>query len=126
MLITGCQQPKKSKNGLVTLQGTLLVTDPDNAMPAPDNAIYLVPLPADEMVISIPVIPTDKPIQASVDNRTGEFVFTNIQPGKYIVIVLTIYNGQIPAHTENGALAVVNVEESDRNKTIQLNYLKVP
>jgi hypothetical protein len=123
VLITGCQQSKK---GLVTLHGVLLVRDPDNAMPAADNAIYLVPLPPDQMVVSVPAIPTDKPIQARVNNKNGDFVFTNIEPGKYIVMVLTISNGQIPAHTKDGALAVINVQETDRNTTIQLDYLSVP
>jgi hypothetical protein len=123
VLITSCQQ---SKNGSVTLHGVLLVRDPDNAMPAADNAIYLVPLPAEQMVISVPTIPLENPIQARVNNKNGDFVFTNIQPGKYIVMVLTISNGQIPAHKEDGSLAVIDVLETDRNTTIQLNYLSVP
>jgi hypothetical protein len=123
VLITSCQQ---SKNGSVTLHGVLLVRDPDNAMPAADNAIYLVPLPAEQMVISVPTIPLENPIQARVNNKNGDFVFTNIQPGKYIVMVLTISNGQIPAHKEDGSLAVIDVLETERNTTIQLNYLSVP
>jgi hypothetical protein len=123
VLFTGCQQ---SKNSLVTLHGMMLVKDPINAMPAEDNAIYLVPLPSDQMVISVPSIPSDNAIQARVDNKTGEFVFSKISPGKYVIIVLTIYGGQIPAKMENGSMAVINVQESDLNKTVELNNLFVP
>jgi hypothetical protein len=123
VLFTGCQQ---SKNSLVTLHGLMLVKDPINAMPAEDNAIYLVPLPSDQMVISVPSIPSDNAIQARVDNKTGEFVFSKISPGKYVIIVLTIYGGQIPAKMENGSMAVIDVQESDLNKTVELNNLFVP
>jgi hypothetical protein len=123
ILFTGCQQ---SNNGFATLHGRLLVTDPLNAMPAEDNAIYLVPLPSDQMVISVPAIPVDNPIQARVDNSTGDFVFSKIKPGKYVVIILTIFNGQMPAKMDNGSLAVIDVQESDLNTTVELNFLRVP
>jgi hypothetical protein len=122
-LFTGCAG---SQNNLTTLHGMLLVTDPDNAMPAADNAIYLVPLSTDQMVITVPSIPYDTAIQAQVKNETGEFTIKNVQAGKYIIMVLTIYKGEIPARTEAGSLAVIDVTESDLGKTIELNYLQVP
>jgi hypothetical protein len=138
ILLMGCQNSKiqdtrippytfrTSKPGSVTLHGELIVKDPDNAMPAPDNGIYLVLLPTDQMVITVPPISFGESPQADVYERTGEFVFTDIQKGKYIVIVLTVYNGQIPARTEDGKLAVIDVKESDRDQTIELKYLMVP
>jgi len=117
---------RTSKPGTVTLHGELVVKDPDNVMPALNDGIYLVPLPTDQMVITVPPISFGEVPQADVYERTGEFVFTDIQIGKYIVIVLTVYNGQIPARTEDGNLAVIDVKESDRDQTIELNYLMVP
>jgi hypothetical protein len=64
--------------------------------------------------------------QADVDERTGEFQFTNIEPGKYIVMVLTIGNAQIPARTNEGNFAIVDIEESDRNQMIEVDYIRVP
>ena len=138
ILLSGCQNFKNqdariepytfrtSTPGTATLHGELLVKDPDNAMPAPDDGIYLVPLPADQMVITVPTIAFAEDPQADVYERTGEFVFTDVQPGKYIVIVFTIYNGQIPARTTDGNLAVIDVKESDLGQTIELDYLTVP
>ena len=117
---------RTSKPGMVTLHGKLLVMDPDNAMPASNDAIYLVPLSADQQIIMVESIPFDEALQADVNERTGEFIFTDVQPGKYIVMIVTIYDGQMPVRTQDGKFAVIDVKDSDRDQTIELNYLKVP
>lgn len=117
---------RTSKPGTVTLHGKLLVKDPDNAMPASNDAIYLVPLSADQQIIMVESIPFDEALQADVDERTGEFIFTDVQPGKYIVMIVTIYDGQMPVRTQDGNFAVIDVKDSDRGQTIELNYLMVP
>jgi hypothetical protein len=109
-----------------TLHGKLLVMDPDNAMPASNDAIYLVPLSADQQVIMVESIPFDKALQADVDERTGEFVFTDVQPGKYIIMIVTIYDGQMLVRTLDGNFAVIDVNDLDLGQTIELDSLKVP
>jgi hypothetical protein len=123
IFFAACQQSQKDS---ATLRGKLLVKDPDNAMPAHDNAIYLVPLTSDQTVIMSPTINFDTAIQAKVDNKTGKFVFSQIATGKYLMMIVTIYDTQIPAHTMDGNLAVVQVKDSDIGKTIDLGDFVVP
>jgi hypothetical protein len=123
LFFVGCQQAPKTS---ATLQGQLFVRDPDNAMPAADNAIYLVPLTSDEMVLTVPTIDFDTAIQAKVENATGKFTFSKVVPGKYLMMVVTIYDTQIPAYTEDGSLAVIEVKDTDLGKTIDLKYFVVP
>jgi hypothetical protein len=140
MLLVGCQNPqyqdtshptpepykfRTSEPGTVTLHGKLIVMDPDN-MPASNDAIYLVPLPVDQMVISVPSITFGEVPQADVNERTGEFVFTDLQPGKYIIMVVLINDQQVPARTQDEIMAVVDIKEADRGQTIEIKYLQVP
>lgn len=114
----------ESKPETVTIHGELLATDPDN-LPDPNDGIYLVPLP-DGQVTMIPPIAAGEVPQADVDEATGEFVFTNVEPGLYAVVVRTVSNAEIPARTEEGTFAILRIEEADRNQTIELGYIQVP
>ena len=113
-----------SEPGKVTIHGELLAMDPDN-LPDPDDAIFLVPLPDDQVTMIPPISPGEVP-QADVNEVTGEFVFTNIESGVYAVVGLMITNAQIPARTEEGNFAIVRIEESDRNQTIDLGSIRIP
>jgi hypothetical protein len=115
---------KTSEPGLVTIHGELLAMDPDN-LPDPDDAIFLVPLP-DGQVTMIPSFEKGEVPQAEVDEVTGEFVFTNIEPGLYAVVILTISNAQIPARTEDGSFVILRIEEKDRDKMIDLGHIRIP
>lgn len=117
---------QESKAGTVTVHGLLFVADPDQGMPDSNDAIFLVPLPESEGVTMMPNFEIGSVPQADVDERTGEFVFTDIEPGQYIVMVYTIHNSKIPARTEAGSFAIIRVEESDRDQIIEVNYLLVP
>lgn len=123
IFFAGCQQFQKNS---ATLRGKLLVKDPDNAMPAHDNAIYLVPLTSDQTVIMSPTINFDTAVQAKVDNKTGKFVFSRVATGKYLMMIVTIFDTQIPAHTLDGNLAIVQVKAPDIGKTINLGDFVVP
>jgi hypothetical protein len=98
--------------------------DPNN-LPDPDDAIFLVPLPDDQVTMIPPINPEDVP-QADVNEVTGEFVFTDIEPGLYAIVVLTVTNAQIPARTEEGNFVIIRVEETDLDKTIELGYIRIP
>jgi len=98
--------------------------DPDN-LPDPNDGIFLVPL-RDGQVTMIPAFTVGEVPQADVDEVTGEFVFTNIESGLYAVVVMTVWNAQIPARTEEGNLVILRIEETDRNQTIQLGYIRIP
>lgn len=113
-----------SEPGTVTIHGELLAMDPDN-LPDPDDAIFLVPLP-DSQVTMIPHFEADEVPQAEVNEVTGEFVFTDIEPGLYAIVVLTISNAQIPARTEDSSFVILRVEEKNRDETIELGYIRIP
>jgi uncharacterized protein (DUF2141 family) len=95
-------------------------------IPASDDAIYLVPLP-DAGISTIPHFEKGTVPQAEVDETTGEFMFTNIQPGSYAVVVVTKSVAQIPARFyPTGNYAIINVEASQVDTTIELDKLSLP
>jgi hypothetical protein len=117
-----------SDPGFVTLKGYLLVFDPSTTLPDPNDAIFLVPLPGgDESVITIPPFKVGEVPQADVDERTGDFVFTNIQPGRFAIVVLTMGQAQMPARfIDSKSLAILNISEADIDRTIELDYIGIP
>ena len=119
---------KTSEPETATIHGILLVLDPQVMIPDPNDAIFMPQLSeGDESITTIPRFETGDVLQAEVDERTGEFVFVNIQPGHYAIVVLTTQGLQIPAkYHENGNLAIVIIEESDIATTIELGYLRFP
>jgi hypothetical protein len=117
---------KTSDPGFVTVEGLLLVIDPNLALPDANDAIFLVPLDSKEGIVTIPEFVVGEVPQADVDERTGDFRFTNIEPGRYAVVVLTTGGSQIPARFfESGSLAIFNIEESDIDTTIKLDHLQL-
>ena len=119
---------KTSEPATATIHGSLLVLDPQVMIPDPNDAIFLVQLSGgDESISTIPHFEIGDVPQAEVDERTGEFVIVNIQPGYYAIVVLTTQGSQIPAkYYENGSFAIVLIEESDIATTIELGYLSFP
>ena len=121
---------KTSEAGSISIHSFLLVPDPMFALPDPstNDAIFLVPLPSgEENVSALPKFNVGEVPQAETNETTGEFMFTNIFPGKYLVMVITSGGSQIPARfNESGNLAVISVEESDIGQTKQLEYLVIP
>ena len=117
-----------SEPNKVTLHGKLLVTNPDNVLPADNNAIYLAQLNEDGATIaSIPLVDLSTAPQADVDERTGEFVFANINPGHYAVIVLTTTGVQMPARRYgDSGLAIYRINDDDKGKIIELGSLSLP
>ena len=114
-----------SEPGTATIHGMLLVLDPMSMVPAPDDAIYLVPLKDAEM--SIPQFVMGEVPQAEVDETIGEFMFTNIQAGSYAVVVVTKGGAQIPSRfyqTGNYAIFTVNPDQMDT--VIELGQLSLP
>lgn len=119
---------RTSKAGTTTIHGLLFVADYEQGMPNKDvdDAIFLVPLPEGEGVTMIPSFKIGEVPQADVDERSGEFVFTDIDPGIYIIMVYTNGNAQIPARTQDGNFAIIKIQEEDRDQTIEVNHLLVP
>jgi hypothetical protein len=117
---------KTSEPGTTSIHGILLVLDPMTLIPASDDAIYLVPLP-DAGISTIPHFEKGTVPQAEVDETSGEFMFTNIQPGSYAVVVITKSVAQIPARFyQTGNYAIINVEASQADTTIELDKLSLP
>ncbi len=118
---------KPSDPGKITLHGVLIVFDLFMMAPDPNDGIFLVPIPSGNTVSTIPLFTIGEVPQAEVDERTGEFYFTNIEPGRYAVVVLTNADAQVPArNSDDSSLAIFTVEESDRDAKIELGHVTLP
>jgi len=119
---------RTSTPGTVTLHGQLTVMDPLTFMPDANDAIFLAPLQGGSSdVTTIPSFKVGEVPQADVDESTGEFTFTDIQPGRYLLMVLTKGGSEMPARwLDQDSLAIINVDESEKGKTIELNHLRLP
>ncbi|MCJ7536482.1 MAG: hypothetical protein MUO57_13205 [Anaerolineales bacterium] len=117
-----------SESGYITLHGLLVVRDPISLLPAPDDAIHLVPVGAEGQGVSgIPQFTVGEVPQADVDERTGEFVFVNIEPGKYAVVVVTKGGAQIPTRSmEDGAYSIMTFTAAEVDQTVELGSLSLP
>jgi hypothetical protein len=117
---------KTPEPGTITAHGLLLVLDPMTLAPAPDDPIYLVPIP-EAGVSTIPQFEIGTVPQAEVNEGTGEFLFTNLQPGDYAVVVVTKGGAQIPArYYEIGNFAIFKVQASQTDTVIELGKLSLP
>lgn len=117
-----------SDDGFITLHGLLVVRDPLTILPGPDDAIYLVPMDSeDEGVTGIPQFIEGEVPQAEVDERTGEFVFVNIEPGKYAVVVLTKGGSQIPTRSmDDGTYSIFTFTIEQQDQNVELGSLSLP
>jgi hypothetical protein len=119
---------RTSQPGTSTLHGKLVVLDP-SLLPAHDDAIYLVPIDQDNSgVPAIPQFTKGEVPQADVDERTGEFMFTDIKVGHYVVMVETMGGAQIPARTMDKSrnLVVVKVDDTFLNKITEIGTMSLP
>jgi hypothetical protein len=117
-----------SDSGFITLHGLLVVRDPTSILPGPDDAIFLVPMDAEgEGVTGIPQFTVGEVPQADVDERSGEFVFVDIQPGKYAVVVVTQGGSQIPTRLmEDGTFSIFTLTVDQQDQVIELGSLSLP
>lgn len=117
-----------SELGFITLKGRLLVLDPRSIIPAADDSIFLVPIPKDATISTIPQFENKSDVyQAEVDEHNGEFVFTNIEPGRYAVVVITISGTQFPVRKyDDGSLAIIDVLEEEVDTVFNIGDLTLP
>jgi hypothetical protein len=118
---------KTSEPGSITVLGTLILLNPLTLIPAPEDSVFLVSMPVDQPISGIPQFEVGKVPQAEVDEITGDFVFTNIQPGQYAVVVVTIGGAQIPVHylgTSN--YGIITLDASQVDTTVELGDLTLP
>ena len=117
-----------SESGFITLHGLLVVRDPTSILPGPDDAIFLVPMEADGVgVTGIPQFAVGEVPQADVDEQTGEFVFVDIQPGKYAVVVMTVNGSQIPTRLmEDGTFSIFTFTAEQQDQVVELGSLSLP
>lgn len=118
---------KTSEPDTITIHGRLIVLDPMSILPNPDDALYLVPMDPAAGITTIPQFEVGTVPQAEVDERTGEFVFTNIQPGTWAVVVMTKGGAQFPARNyQTKDYVILTIEESQRDSLIELGDLSLP
>jgi hypothetical protein len=116
-----------SEPNTITIHGVLIVLDPMTIIPAPNDSIFLAPLPVDQPISAIPQFEEGTVPQAEVDESTGEFVFTNIQPGQYAVVVITKGGAQIPTrYQESSSYAIFTLDDSQKDTTFDLGKLTLP
>ena len=117
-----------SRSGFITLHGLLVVRDPLTILPGPDDAIFLVPMDSEgEGVTAIPQFKVGEVPQADVDERTGEFVFIDIDPGRYAVVVLTKGGSQIPTRNmDDGIYSIITFTVEQQGQSIELGNLSLP
>lgn len=117
-----------SRKGFITLHGLLVVRDPTSILPGPDDAIFLVPMEADGVgVTGIPQFTVGEVPQADVDESTGEFVFVDIQPGKYAVVAMTVGGSQIPTRLmEDGTFSIFTFTAEQQDQVVELGSLSLP
>ncbi len=115
-----------SNPGFASIKGRLIVLNL-SMLPANEDAIFLVPINATDQISTIPTFQPDEVPRAVVDERTGDFEFQDIEPGKYVLIVLTQSDAQIPAsYKENGSYVIFDINESDIDKTYDLGDINFP
>jgi hypothetical protein len=118
---------KTSDSGKITVHGILVVFDLFMMAPDADDGVFLVPIPSGNTISTIPLFKIGEVPQAEVDERTGEFYFTNIEPGRYAVVVLTSADAQVPVrYADDASLAIFTSEEADRDTTIELDIVTLP
>jgi hypothetical protein len=118
---------KTSDPGAITVHGDLIVLNPTAMVPASDDSIFLVPLPADEPISTIPQFEVGKVPQADVNETNGEFVFTNLQPGQYAVVVVTSGGAQIPVRNMGSSSYVIfTLDSSQADSTVDIGSLSLP
>lgn len=112
--------------GTASIHGILLVLNPMSMIPAMEDAIYLVPID-DAGISTIPQFEPGTVPQAEVDERNGEFMITNVQPGQYAVVVITEGGSQIPARFYNvGDYAIFTIDDSQIDMVFELGSLSLP
>jgi hypothetical protein len=117
-----------SQPGTATLHGNLVVLDP-TTLPTQNDAIYLVPIDQENPgVLTIPQFTEGEVPQADVNEPTGEFMFTDIKPGRYMVVIITIGGAQIPARTmdESHNLVVIKVDETFLDQITEIGTMTLP
>jgi hypothetical protein len=118
---------KTSEPGAITIHGLLVVRDPTTMIPAPGDSIYLVQIPADDPMASIPQFEVGTVPQADVDEVAGEFMFTNIHPGQYAVVVITAGGAQIPVrHMDTSNYAIFTLDASQADTIVELGQVTLP
>ena len=117
---------RESDPGFATLHGNMVVLDPLTILPGIDDAIYLVPMPEEDLT-TIPQFIEGEVPQAEVDERTGKFVFTNIKPGTYAVVVLSKGGTQFPTHKmADNTYAIFTIDQADIDRIVELGSISVP
>jgi hypothetical protein len=118
---------RTSQPGAISVHGMLYVISPMSILPAPDDALYLVPIPTDQPITGIPNFDPDTVPQAEVDERTGEFMFTDIQSGQYTIVAITTGGAQIPVRfMDTATYAIITLEDSQIDTIVEVNELSLP
>lgn len=116
--------PTVSPDG-ANVVGLLTIRDPTSMTPE-ENGLYLVPIPPSEENVSfaVPTIDEETAIQAQVDARTGEFIFTAVPAGFYVLVARSDTGLQTSLrYLETGQIVSFDVAELDYGQVIDLGRL---
>jgi hypothetical protein len=112
---------------IATIYGRLMLLDPTVLSPQEDG-LYLVPIDSEsEQMMVVPVIVEGEAIQAQIDETTGDFVFTDVEAGHYVLMAMLDTGQERVVHrlgTNEHVLPVVT--EEDLGGAIDLGIVSLP
>ena len=118
---------KTSEPGAISVHGDLVILNPMSMIPADQDSIFLAPMATDAPISGVPQFEVGTVPQADVNEVNGEFMFTNIQPGQYAVVAITVGGAQIPVrYMETASYAIVTLDASQVDTTVELGKLTLP
>ena len=103
-----------------------MIMDPRFGGPKNGDSIYLVPIDeesTDAPIVALEIDPESSYKVMFVNSTTGEFVFTNIPPGRYQILI-EIAPGIIPLRSmETGRIDFLTIES---NQMLDLGRMQIP
>ena len=116
---------KTSEPGTVTVHGTLVIYYPEFSRPIEDGLFLVASQDGINTFDGIPKIIVGETPQAEFDERTGEFYFTNINPGRYSLQVLTTGTAQVPVYNNDNTNVILEITDDDIDTIIELDHVKL-
>jgi hypothetical protein len=123
--LTPTQALRTSKPGYATITGRLVIVNPHTLLPADEDPLFLVVPDMTKPDYAIPPFKIGEVPRAEVDETDGRFVFTDVEPGTYLIAVMakngTIFRARIFSKDD---LAIVKVTQS--GQTIDVGNITYP
>jgi hypothetical protein len=95
-----------------------------------EDGLYLVPINTDVeggVALVVPAVNPETALQASVDEVTGQFYFSDVSAGVYALVAVTDTDQQLSIRRlDTGEAVIVTLTGEDLGKVIDLGTLRLP